>query len=212
VSAAAYDGGVTTGACPTHVARAVACVLVGGLAVAGCALPGGGMPGRMMDGPPAAARSATDHNRADVMFSMMMVPHHAQAIEMADLVPSRSGDPGLRALAVRIRDAQAPEVERMTRWLESWGVTPMADMAAHAGHMGMDGMQGADEMRELESLAGPAFTEAWLTMMIEHHEGAIDMADSVLASGRHAGTAELAQDIRTSQRAEILEMRGMLTE
>ena len=183
------------------------------LAPAACSGPDRGhMGGPMMDRPPGAATSVTDHNQADVMFSMMMVPHHEQAIEMADLVPSRSADPELRALATRIRDAQAPEVEQMTGWLESWGLAPMTDMADHAGHMGMDGMQGADEMRELEALAGPAFAQAWLPMMIEHHEGAIDMADRVLAAGRHAGTADLAEDIRISQRAEILEMRGMLTE
>jgi uncharacterized protein (DUF305 family) len=168
------------------------------------------MPGPMMGGPPASARWGTDHNRADVMFSMMMVPHHEQAIEMAHLVPARSTDTQLRDLATRIRGAQEPEVELMTGWLASWGLTPMTDMADHGGHMGMDGMQGAEEMRELEALVGPAFEEAWLRMMIDHHEGAIDMAERVLAAGSHRGTAALAREIRTSQRAEIVEMRRML--
>jgi uncharacterized protein (DUF305 family) len=154
--------------------------------------------------------SAADHNQADVMFSMMMIPHHAQAVEMADLVPSRSQDAGLTALARQIKAAQQPEIDRMRRWLEDWGQhPPMED--GHADRMGgMNGMMSEADLEELGSAAGATFERRWLEMMVEHHKGAITMAKSVEAAGIHAGTRALAESIVTSQQAEIDTMRKML--
>ncbi len=157
-----------------------------------------------------ASSSAADHNSADEMFSMMMVPHHAQAIEMADLVPSRTDNAELRSLATQIKDAQQPEIDQMTGWLKSWGLRPMADMDEHMGHMGMDGMMTAEEMTELEGLSGKEFDTMWLEMMIRHHEGAIEMAQNVLDTGDHEPTKALAEAIITGQQAEIDQMKQML--
>lgn len=155
----------------------------------------------------SAASSAADHNQADVMFSMMMVPHHAQAVEMADLVPTRSQDPELLKLAEEIRGAQQPEIDTMSGWLEEWGAgTPTA--MDHSGHM--DGMMTEEDMTALEAASGPEFERMWLEMMVEHHEGAVTMSESVLADGSHPGTRQLAQQIIDAQRAEITRMRGML--
>ena len=114
---------------PTRVAvAAAAATLVLGLAACSDGDGHMGADGSMLGGSPAASSapaSADDHDQADVMFSMMMVPHHLQAIEMSDLVPSRSTDPELIALARQIKAAQQPEVDTMTTWLASWGAEPM---------------------------------------------------------------------------------------
>jgi uncharacterized protein (DUF305 family) len=123
-----------------------------------------GADGSMMGGspvassaPPSAPASAGDHAQADVMFSMMMVPHHLQAIEMSDLVPSRSTDPELIALARQIKAAQQPEVDAMTTWLASWGAEPMMGHEESAAPAGMGGMMTADQLRELGALEAEAF-------------------------------------------------------
>ncbi len=142
------------------------------------------------------------------MFSMMMVPHHEQALEMAALVPSRSDDPALRDLAQRIEQEQQPEIDRMRGWLDSWGAGSTSGMGS-MGHS-MTGMMSDGDMAELASLKGAAFDRRWLTMMVEHHEGAIEMAQDVLRSGRHAGTRELAGAVIETQQREIDEMTAML--
>jgi uncharacterized protein (DUF305 family) len=198
---------------PTRAALAAAgAALVLGLAA--CSDDAGhmGADGSMMGGSPAASTAAPvgDHDRADVMFSMMMVPHHLQAIEMSDLVPTRSSDPELLALARQIKAAQQPEVETMTAWLASWGAEPMMGHEGSGPPGGMGGMMTADQLRELGALEGEAFDRRWLEMMVEHHEGAVDMAEDVIAAGRHAPTRELAVAIIEAQQTEIARMKAML--
>ncbi|WP_377644349.1 DUF305 domain-containing protein [Oryzobacter terrae] len=192
------------------VAAAAASTLA--LATSACSTDDGhrGGHGSMMGAATPSSSTAADHNQADLMFSMMMVPHHLQAIEMSDLVPDRTGSAGLRDLAERIRGAQQPEVDRMTGWLEEWGTAPMTgSMDGHAMG-GMGGMMSAEDLRDLAALRGAAFDLTWLEMMVEHHEGAVVMARDVLRQGRHAGTRELAEQIIVAQQAEIAEMRAML--
>ncbi|MBT9255237.1 DUF305 domain-containing protein [Phycicoccus sp. MAQZ13P-2] len=159
-------------------------------------------------GAATSADPSAGHDQADVMFSMMMVPHHEQALEMAELVPSRSDDPALRDLAQRIEQEQQPEIDRMRGWLDSWG----AGSTSGTGSMGhsMTGMMSEGDMAELASLKGAAFDRRWLTMMVEHHEGAIEMAQDVLRAGRHEGTRELAAAVIETQQREIDEMTAML--
>lgn len=195
----------------TRVAlAATASVLVLGLAA--CGDSDDGHAGGSMAGGSSARSSAsapTDHDQADVMFSMMMVPHHLQAVEMADLVPSRSTDAEVIALAGRIKAAQQPEVDTMASWLGAWGAEPVLghdDM----DHAGTGGMMSADDLRELAALTGPDFDDRWLEMMVEHHEGAVEMAQDVIRSGRHAPTRALAVDIVEAQQREIAQMKAML--
>jgi uncharacterized protein (DUF305 family) len=157
----------------------------------------------------ASPSAAADHDQADVMFATMMVPHHLQAIEMADLVPDRTRSAQVRDLAERIRRAQQPEVAQMSAWLAGWGASPMEDHDAMAGH-GMNGMMGADDLRDLATLKGAAFDERWLEMMVEHHEGAVTSAKAVLREGVHPGTRALAVSIISSQQKEIVEMKALL--
>ena len=149
---------------------------------------------------------------ADAMFAQMMIPHHEQAVVMADLAETRASDPDVQRLAVEIRSAQAPEIELMSSWLDEWGVPQMdgmAAMGAHGGH-GMAGMLTQEQLDELAALSGPAFDRLFAEYMIEHHLGAISMAEDVLASGSDPRVAELAREIIVAQQSEILQLQAFL--
>jgi uncharacterized protein (DUF305 family) len=183
--------------------------------------------------PPSATAGTTEdaaHNQADVMFSMMMIPHHAQAVEMSELVlASDDLPPEVTDLAQRIRDAQEPEIEQMSGWLEEWGYPAgmgegMGEMAdglgdvarggmgnQDIGGMGsMSGMLSAEDMQALADATGPDAARLFLEGMIEHHLGAIEMAEREVEQGRHPGTVALAGQIIRAQQAEITEMRALL--
>lgn len=161
---------------------------------------------------PTAAGSSGDHNAADVKFAQDMIPHHGQAIEMAQMAADRAAAPEVEALAARIEQAQDPEIETMSGWLRSWGEdVPSAGMD-HGGHssMTMPGMMSSEDMAELMARSGAAFDRAFLTMMTEHHRGAIEMARTERADGRHGPAKELAGKIIKDQQAEIDEMAALL--
>lgn len=171
----------------------------------------GAMP-MMGAGASASASPGATAAMTDVMFAQMMIPHHEQAVEMADLALRSTGtSPEVVALATQIKAAQQPEIEEMTAWLAEWGVPAMmdGDDAGHMGH-GMDGMMTEDEMRQLEQATGPAFDALWLELMIRHHEGALEMANDVLASSKDPRVIALAEAILVSQAEEIAQMKGML--
>ncbi|MEO9326361.1 DUF305 domain-containing protein [Gordonia aurantiaca] len=155
------------------------------------------------------------HNEADIAFNSMMIVHHQQAVEMADLVEDRTTNAELIALADRIEDAQEAEIDQMTDRLRSWGVAVPDD--DHNGHMqhgphsgAMGGMMSAQEMTTLQNARGAEFDRLWLEGMIRHHEGAIEMADEELADGVNPASKELATQVRQTQRSEIDQMRKML--
>ncbi|WP_159843085.1 DUF305 domain-containing protein [Nocardia sp. CY41] len=161
-------------------------------------------------GPSTSAR--TDYNDADVTFLQMMYPHHAQAVEMAQLVPSHTDNQQLRALATQVEQAQAPEMQQITALLQSFGKPAPTTSEGHGGHgmPSMPGMMSAEQMAALRAASGPDFDRQWLTMMIDHHQGAIAMAETELADGRNAEAKGLAQAIIAAQRVEIEQMRIML--
>lgn len=149
---------------------------------------------------------SADANSADVEFATMMIPHHAQAVEMADLVPSRTQNAWLLGFAQQIKDAQQPEIDQLTEALKAWD-EPVPD--EHAEHQ-MDGMMTAEQMTHLESLSGDAFDREWITLMIAHHRGAVAMAQTELDKGENPEMRGLAQEIIDSQQAEITEMERQL--
>ncbi len=149
--------------------------------------------------------TTTTHNDADVAFARAMVPHHEQALEMAELVPSRSSDDRVRGLAQRIEKAQDPEIARMNEWLQRWG----ARSSGHEGH-DMAGMMSHEDMTKLEGLSGTEFDRMWLDLMIRHHEGAVEMARTELEDGQDADAKKLAQAIIDGQQQEITEMKDLL--
>lgn len=154
----------------------------------------------------AAQSEAATHNDADVTFASEMIPHHNQAIEMADMALA-ADDTTLTELAGQIKAAQAPEIETMSQWLTGWG-EEVPDGSA-MGSMDMGGMMSQEDMDSLMQLQGGGFDAMWLQMMIEHHQGAIEMAQSEGAQGEYPDAMALAEQIITAQQAEIEQMQEM---
>lgn len=153
------------------------------------------------------------HNAADTMFAQMMVVHHKGAIEMAELAIKQGDSAEVRSLAEEILAAQGPEIETMTSWLSVWEEPVMApDETGQMDHGGMqmEGMSQQEAMAELAGLSGAEFDTRFLELMIAHHEGAVQMAEDVLAEGQNTHAAELAQQIIEAQEAEISQMQDML--
>jgi len=167
---------------------------------------------------PSAAPASKAKNDADVVFASMMIPHHAQAISMADMALGKATNPKVKALAPKIKAAQGPEIERMSGWLTGWGAPlPAANGGSDmAGMEGMGdqtgGMMSAKEIGSLNKATGPAFDRMWLQMMVKHHQGAIAMAKTELDQGSNPEAKKLAESIIAGQSAEIAEMNSILTE
>jgi uncharacterized protein (DUF305 family) len=163
-------------------------------------------------------------NDADVDFASDMIQHHAQALVMVDMTMGRDLDPEMVELTEQIRAAQAPEIEQMADWLEDWD-QPVPETSrdhanAHADEHGgdagaemdadMPGMMSAEEMDALESAQGEEFRTMWLEMMIEHHQGAVEMAENVADDGQNAEVRALAEEIIRTQGEEISTMQDLL--
>ncbi|MFN2536432.1 MAG: DUF305 domain-containing protein [Pseudonocardiaceae bacterium] len=166
--------------------------------------------------PPARATSTTgaQHNQTDLTFLQEMIPHHAQAIAMAQLVSTRAASPQVKALASRIEAEQNPEIQQMSDLLKSWGAPVPATTPGMAGMQHgpapMPGMMSNEQMQQLSSASGPAFDRMFLQMMIAHHQSAVTMAQTELAQGSNPTARQLAQQIINAQQAEITEMQTLL--
>ncbi|WP_206793257.1 DUF305 domain-containing protein [Amycolatopsis sp. MtRt-6] len=166
---------------------------------------------------PAPSRQAAGHNADDIAFAQQMVPHHSQALDMAKLVPSRSTNPKVVDLASRIEKAQDPEIRQMQGWLTAWGApsassTPGMPGMDHGSTGSMPGMMSDADMQKLGQAKGAEFDKMWLDMMIQHHQGAVEMARTELSKGSNADAKALAQKIIDTQQAEITEMQGLLSQ
>jgi len=174
---------------------------------------------------PGASVPAADANDVDVEFVRMMIPHHAQAVEMGRLAETRARDPQVRSMARRIADAQRAEIAGMSGWLHSRGLEAPAAEDGHGDHGGHDddGESGSDdttammpgmlspaEMDRLAAAEGRRFDELYLRGMIRHHQGAVDMAGTVMDEGSDTVIGELATDISAGQTAEIDRLRDLL--
>lgn len=196
--------------------RWLTAVLVTVIAV-GLLVAGGGLAvalgvGRT-DSPTAAS--------TDAGFSLDMSRHHQQAVEMANLAPTRSTDREVLALAFDISETQLNQVGRMQGWLTLWGLpTTGGDTMAWMGESGHDhampdgdlmpGMATEVELAELRSLTGAAFDVRFLQLMTRHHQGGLEMAEYAEA---HAGVdvvRGLAHSIAQTQSAESTTMAQML--
>jgi uncharacterized protein (DUF305 family) len=154
-------------------------------------------------------------NDADVTFAQNMIPHHEQAIQMSRMASSQAQSTEVKKLADDIAAAQGPEIDTMAQWLKSWGQDAPSDQMDH-GDMGhgssdeMPGMMDADDMGRLGRAHGGDWDQMFLTMMIDHHEGAIEMARTEQSDGKNADAVALAKKIETTQTAEIAKMKDML--
>jgi uncharacterized protein (DUF305 family) len=187
-------------------------------------------------GSSADAQVSDQHNDADVEFATEMIPHHAQAIVMAEMAEDRADSQDVKDLAADIKAAQGPEIDRLSTMLETWGEDVpdpdsgmggaggmdhgaagdnMDDMHEtdrdSVGESGMPGMMSSGNMADLKSAFGMDFDEMFLQMMIEHHEGAIEMAQTEQADGENPQAIDLAKGIEAAQTQEIVTMKKLLT-
>jgi len=172
---------------------------------------------------------------ADVSFMQGMIMHHAQAVEMTDLLRTRSHDPAMQALGKRMSISQTDEMEYMKQWLEDRGAP-----VSMAGHMDMSHMDHSDpkamaamehmnigamplmpgmltpqQMEALGKATGPSFDHLFLTGMIQHHTGALVMVEELFntpGAGQDNVLYDFATDVDNTQSAEIKIMRDMLKE
>jgi uncharacterized protein (DUF305 family) len=199
----------------TYLRRALLGLTAGAAMLAVAAGCGGGNGGTDHSNMPGMGSSTSSdsgtkgHNSADVMFAQMMIPHHRQAIEMADLAPSRAASQKIKDIAKQIADGQSPEITTMSGWLKSWGEKVPA-AGSKAGGMNMDdGMMSEKDMATLKAARGAKFDAMFAQMMIAHHNGAISMARDEQANGKDPDAKKLAATIVKAQTAEISTLRGL---
>ncbi|MFS0884463.1 DUF305 domain-containing protein [Aeromicrobium sp. 179-A 4D2 NHS] len=185
-----------------------------GLTLAACSDDSDG--GKSSDTGSSSSQSAP-FNDADVTFAQQMIPHHEQAIEMAKVAETRAGTDEVKSLAADIEAAQGPEIETLEGWLESWGEdVPSGEMDhgdmnhGSSDEGGMAGMMDEEDMKSLEDASGAEFDRMFLQMMIEHHEGAVAMAETEVQDGENADAIAMAQKVISDQQAEIDQMNGLL--
>ncbi|MBY6413962.1 DUF305 domain-containing protein [Rhodococcus sp. BP-252] len=208
----------------TKLVVSLAAAAISALVVAGCSdnSTDSSMDGHSMDGQSMsssapsssqAASASAEFNDADVMFARMMYPHHAQAVEMSAMAQGRTDNPEVLSLASAIEAAQQPEMDQLTAWLAEWGQpAPSADMGEMEGmdHNADSGMMTQQDMDALMAASGPEFDRQWLTMMIAHHTGAIEMANTEIADGSNPDAQQMARTIVETQQQEIDTMQQLL--
>lgn len=176
----------------------------------GAAAAGDGMTGHAMpevSAPPDGA----DWNTADAEYLTMMVAHHSQALDLAELAPDRASDPRVLRLAEAIDVGQGREIVMMATWLVQHGqAEPTPESVAHMTSMGMPGMLTGAQLDALAETDGQTFDRTFLEDMIQHHQGAVAMAEDVMVSGRDQRVNEIATDVVAGQGAEISRMRDLL--
>jgi uncharacterized protein (DUF305 family) len=213
-----------------HLRRLLPTLLV---AAAACS----GSPRVVAETPPAAAeqgpaaaiaRARADSARlpytsADIRFMTGMIGHHAQALEMARLAPTHGASPQVQTLAARIINGQQDEIATMQVWLRD-RQQPVPDPAAgglHAGHgpgqesMMMPGMVSHQQMMQLDAARGREFDRLFLTLMIQHHRGAVAMVDELFGTygaAQDETVFRFASDVQVDQKTEIARMERMLVE
>ena len=147
------------------------------------------------------------YNAMDVEYVRMMIPHHTQALRMSALAPERAGDAKVRSMAERIHASQAPELGVLRAWLTERGLEETAGDHAHGT---MPGMQSDEAMQRLADARGAEFDRLFVEMMVDHHEGAIEMSVNLLKVGRDLTIEELATGVAAEQAVEIDRLRALL--
>jgi uncharacterized protein (DUF305 family) len=164
----------------------------------------------------AADLSNVQYTGADVAFMQGMIHHHAQALDMTELVPTHTHNAGLQKLAKRIELSQADEIQMMQRWLEGRGQQVPGRHAHHMpGATMMPGMLTAEEMNRLAEAKDAAFDRLFLEGMIRHHGGALTMVQELFSTpgaGQESEVFAFASDVDADQRMEIDRMGAMLKE
>lgn len=162
-----------------------------------------------------------DFNTSDVTFAQEMIPHHLQAVQMASLAATRTKNPKIRSLAAAIAAGQQPEIGPMQNWLKNWDAPLMAGMPgmdfsqmspeqlAETMPDAMPGMASGSDIEKLSAAKGTRFDRLFLTLMLKHHRGAVQMAQMERSDGKAPEAIALAEDIETAQAAEITRMQKL---
>ncbi|MBB5790620.1 DUF305 domain-containing protein [Jiangella mangrovi] len=148
------------------------------------------------------------YSELDVRFVEQMIPHHRQALQMAELAQERAQDDRVVLVADRIVAGQGPEITALESWLEQRGLPVPAADAAH--DHALPGMISPLQLEQLENTTGAEFDELFLTYMSQHHAGAVEMADPMIVEGTDQLAVEMATDVSVTQGAEIGRMREIL--
>jgi uncharacterized protein (DUF305 family) len=209
------------------IVRPLLDALLAAILLSSCRSAGQERPALVQPGAPGeatrviTAAEAVDASRigpteTDVRFMQGMISHHAQALEMTTLLPSRTEREDMRLLARRIELSQADEITVLQRWLRARGQA-IPDPNAHHHHTGalMPGMLTPEEMRRLEAATGKQFDRLFLESMIRHHDGALTMVNdlfSTAGAGQEPEIFAFASDVDADQRIEIDRMSAMLLE
>jgi uncharacterized protein (DUF305 family) len=173
--------------------------------LSGCANGTLGFPDSDGESSESAPQFAQAFDANDVMFAQMMIVHHQQALDLCALAVENTNNPDVLALARDIRDAQEPEIATMRSWLEA------ADADEnHLHDMAMPGLADQETMNEITETIDGAFDSLFLMTMIQHHEGAIVMANSVLETSVNDDVIALANSVIETQTAEIDAMYALL--
>lgn len=198
-----------------------------------------GAPSRIITAEEAVALSRSTFTEADVGFMQHMIVHHAQAVEMVSLLETRGSDARVKLLGRRIALSQEAEMAVMRSWLEERGRPTMMPGMNHGGHAGMNhagmdhaamghgpaadpedtalmaGMLTPRQMQTLAAASGPEFDRLFLTGMIQHHQGALDMVADLMKTPNAAQDTLLSDftaAVIADQQAEILRMQSLLSD
>ncbi|MBW9111203.1 DUF305 domain-containing protein [Microbacterium ureisolvens] len=217
------------------VALAVSTVAVAGTAVAlglttaKDSVPQAAASGAMTDAATAAYPTLEDH-----CYIEGMIPHHEQALELSGLVLGAAGvRERTRALAEFIVADQTAEIDTMRAWQSAWrGAIPAEGTAgAHQGHGGspavvgaiatgcgdhphtrMKGMATAEQLAALDAADGVDADRMFLELMIAHHDGALEMAESAVREGSNAFVRTSGKHVLVEQQREIDAMTALLAQ
>ncbi len=188
-------------------AAVVAAVLTG---ASGCRLAN---QANLTETPPASSS-------AEAGFARDMQVHHTQGVELAMIVRDRTDDPDMRRMAYDMATTQGHQAGQLYGWLAAWGLNqlgsePPMTWMGHTGHgmnVLMPGMATPEQVKELSAASGVAAERLFLTLMISHHRGALDMSTAVLERSQHPTVQAFARAVLLSQQSEIDLMTGMLAD
>jgi uncharacterized protein (DUF305 family) len=195
-----------------------ACKTAGGGSSTGTRILQPGAPGQQtktINTAQATDLSKVGATAADIKFMQGMIGHHAQAVEMVDLLNQNTTNPNMRMLGLRIKVSQDDEMNMMRRWLADHGAAIPGPHSHHEPGGFMPGMLTSEEMTQLANAKGVEFDRLFLQGMIKHHGGAITMVEELFNSpgaAQEGGIFAFASDVNADQRMEIDRMGAMLKE
>lgn len=152
------------------------------------------------------------YTEADVNFMTMMIGHHAQALEMSHWAATHGASPAVQRLAGRIINGQQDDIRLMQQWLID-RQKPVPGMHDVAHHMHMPGILSPEQMKQLDAARGSEFDRLFLTFMIQHHQGAVEMVKDLFGTqgaAQDLTVFKFANDVQVDQSTEIARMEQML--